>query len=288
MRDVSRAREYPSLVKLYREKLVRRNAKYLKKVLFALRRPAGESIPAFILGCGRSGTSMLLNHFERHMSVEVLGENDPRIASNYMLDHSKIEPTVARSKASIVVMKPILNSFDAARILDRYDRARVIWMLRGYRDVVASANRRFGSTVAGYLRELIESGVGGNWLSAGLPAASVSRIRGLATERFTDNDWMALVWWSVNMCVLRQHLYARDRFLLLEYEKLVQDAESTMGRVYEFLGLTERPVAWSHVHPGSVGKGAGITLECAVEEMCDDLYEDISKQFRRVEPRSAQ
>ena len=37
------------------------------------------------MGYGRSGTTMVLNAFDRDMRIEILGENDPRIAKNYLL-----------------------------------------------------------------------------------------------------------------------------------------------------------------------------------------------------------
>lgn len=271
-----REKSAPQWLKQYGEKLRRHLFLYRKKVSFSFRRPYAETLPVFIMGYGRSGTTMLLNTFERDMRIEVLGENDPKIATrDYLLVYEKIVPAILSCKAEVLVAKPILNSFDALKVLDTHPRARVVWMLRDYHDVVASAVTKFGSVVADYMREFILHGTGDNWLAQGLPVETAIQLRSLKVDRLTDYDLTALVWWAVNRSLVIDNLCLRDRVMLVRYEELVQNGESTLGRIYEFIGLPYNHQREMFMHTASVGKGADIRFDADVEQRCNNLIEEI-------------
>ena len=54
------------------EVATRSGKRYLKKAAFLLRRPRGKARPVFIMGYGRSGTTMLSEAFDHDMRIEVL------------------------------------------------------------------------------------------------------------------------------------------------------------------------------------------------------------------------
>ena len=229
------------------------------------------------MGYGRSGTTMMLNTFALDERFEIFRENDPRIARNYMLVFEKVSYEISVCKTEASVMKPILNSFDASTILENYNRARIIWMIRDYRDVAASAVKRFGFTVADYLKEWVVAGNGDNWLAAGIPEETLGILREIDSTSFSVYDWMALVWWSVNRTVLLDGLYDSSRFRLLNYEKLVKDPDHVLEELYEFLGLEYKKALGKYIHDMSVGKGSRVQLQATVQQMCDKLTEEINR-----------
>ena len=125
------------MVMKYQEKVFRRLSRYKKELLCSVRKPFKNTLPVFIMGCGRSGTTMMINIFHRDNRTESLNENSPKIAENYMLVFDRIPQAISGSKAPILVMKPILNSFDALELLKTYYNSKIIWMLRDYKDMVA-------------------------------------------------------------------------------------------------------------------------------------------------------
>jgi len=257
------------------EKVQRRLSQYGKRILFPFRRRCKRTQLVFIMGYGRSGTTMLLNSFERDMRIEVLGENDPRIAENYVLVCENIAPALEACKAEVLVMKPILNSFDAEVLLNDFRDSKLIWMIRDYKDVVASASDRFGPTVADYMRQHVRFGEGDNWLARGLPRESLKELNKLNTETFTDHDWMALVWWAVNKTICIHDLCKSERLLLVKYEELVRNVGAHMHRAYEFIGLPYAQRPGAYMHAASVGKGADTKLDETVNQMCLDLSLEI-------------
>ena len=224
----------------YQEKIYRRFICYKKRLLFANRRPYHNTLPVFIMGCGRSGTSMMVNIFQRDNRIEALAENDPKVAQNFMLVYEKIVSAVEYCKTPVLIMKPILNSFDASRLLEMHDQAKIIWMLRDYKDMVVSSIKKFRSVVPGYMKNLVLFKKGNNWLSSGMPTETLEILSNIDSTAFTDYDWMGLVWWSVNRTIMLDRLYQSERFLLLEYENLVRHPDPVLSRVYEYFDLQNR------------------------------------------------
>lgn len=77
------------MVKKYQEKIFRQLRRSKKNLMFSLHKPYKSTQPVFIMGYGRSGTTMMLNIFERDNLIEALGENDPKVAKNFMLIYEK-------------------------------------------------------------------------------------------------------------------------------------------------------------------------------------------------------
>lgn len=259
------------LLQEYEEKILRRFVIYTKPLLFAVRRPHKNTYPLFIQGCGRSGTTMLLNILIRDSRLEVLGENDPKIAKNFMLVKDNIRPAIEHSKAQVLAMKPILNSFEASSLLKDYSRSKIIWMLRDYRDMTMSSIQKFGSSVSDWMKNFVLLKGGNNWLSLGTPTPTLKILSNLDPSGFTDYDWMALVWWSVNHTVILDKLHQNERFLLLRYEDLVGDPHCWLRRVYHHIGLQYRAGASRYIHWASVGKGISIRFHPIVKQMCENL-----------------
>jgi len=259
------------MFKKYPEKISRRLWRHIKVLMYTARKPCNETLPIFIMGCGRSGTTMMINIFHRDHRVLALNENDPKIARDYMLDFNKIPNAIIASKASVLVMKPILNSFDALYLLKTYHKSKVLWMIRDYKDMVASSMKKFNTTVSGYMKDLVLEGRGNNWLSNGIPRETLEIISSLDIANLSPLDWVALVWWSVNRTVILNRLFEFERFFLVNYETMVSNPESTLKSVFDFVGLKYKKKTIKYIHAASIGKGAHIELHPQVEALCQDL-----------------
>ena len=260
----------------YEEKIYRHLICYKKRLLFATRKPCHNTLPVFIAGCGRSGTSMMVNVFQRDGRIEALDENDPKVAHKFMLVYDKIAPAIEYCRAPVLIMKPILNSFDASRLLEMHDQAKIIWMLRDYKDMVASSIKKFGSVVPSYMKNLVLFKKGTNWLRSGIPADTLTILSNIDSTGFTDYDWMSLIWWSVNRTIILDRLYQSERFLLLEYENIVCHPDGVLRRVYDYTGLQYKEGSGKYVYAVSVGKGRSLQLHPIVQKMCENLAEDLT------------
>jgi hypothetical protein len=253
------------------EKLVRRTKRIIKKVHFLFRSSRGTTQPVFVLGYGRSGTTMLLEAFEHDMRIEVLGENDPRIADNYMLVRERVAPVIESSSARVIVMKPILNSFDVAELMREHPKARIVWVFRSFEPVVASALKKFGRSVADELRDLVMTGTGNGWLRRGLPQDTLRCLREMNHSALGTNDWMALVWWSVNRVLTVPGLIESSRFLLVRYEDIVEDPSKAMERIYHFIRLAPQRNMGRWVDSRITATRTEIDVLPYVRKICEEL-----------------
>ena len=162
--------------KITKEKIENRLICLVKNFTHIFGTKVENTKPIFILGSGRSGTTMLFRVFERDFHIQTFGENHPAIARNYLLNYNSLSVTINSSKFDVVVLKPILNSFDVSKLLSMFPNGIFIWMIRDYRDVVASALKKFGPVVADYLKNYIEYGRGDNWISKGMPTSTRNSI----------------------------------------------------------------------------------------------------------------
>ncbi|MEN8134880.1 MAG: sulfotransferase [Thermodesulfobacteriota bacterium] len=249
---------------------------YIKNICFGLRSPADQTVPVFIMGYGRSGSTMLLNVFERDLRAQTFGEDHPSVAKNFMLDYNRLSKTVNKSKASVMVLKPILNSFEISKLLAEYPNGYFLWLIRDYKDVVASALKKFGPVVADYMKDFIERGTGDNWISQTMP----SNIRDIILSHIKNQtletqDWMALVWWATNYMVMDKKLAKHNNVIIIRYRELVNDPGKILNEVYKRLHLPYNKKLVNHIHQKSIGKGKNIHFNHSVNLLCSDLEKDI-------------
>ena len=266
-----------------REALLRRTKRLLKQARVLSGRPRGSAQPLFVMGYGRSGTTMLLDAFEHDMRIDVLGENDPRVAENHLLVRERVGSVIQGSRAKAIVLKPILDSFHVHDLMIEHPTSRVIWMLRGFEPVVASAVKKFGTSVSEELREVVVNDTGDGWLKRGLPQTTLDKLRNLQLPLLETNDWMSLVWWSVNITLLSPKLLRNDRFMLVRYEDLTGDPMRWMNRVYEFIGLPMRQGACAWIDPNAARSQTHIAVQEEIRALCDDLAARINVAFPTAE-----
>lgn len=266
------------------EKIDRRLTRYKKMFLWKLKKTHNNTLPVFIMGCGRSGTSMMVRMFEFDDRVETLAENNPKIQNNYMLIKENIEKVITNCKAPIIVSKPILNSFEASMLLQQYPFLKIIWMQRNYKDMAASSVKKFGPVVSDYMKQLVQNKRGDNWLSRGMPDETLEILRNIETSDLNHHDWMCLVWWSVNRTIIIDRLYQDNRFIFIQYEQLVLDPVSVIDSLFQRIEFTYNPKIAKYINPSSLGKGKDISIQPVVQDMCDQLTSELktvvsSKQF---------
>ncbi|MEO1017917.1 MAG: sulfotransferase [Pseudomonadota bacterium] len=263
-----------------------RHARAIAKPGLALVRklePLDQRGLLFILGCQRSGTSLMVQIFARDWNTRVFGERFNRLTSDdrewgiRLNDLPKVRSTLEVIRSPFLVAKPLVESQQARRLLRYFPNARVVWLYRDYRDVAASNLQRWGmENGVATLRPLI-SGETGNWRSEHVDP----RSRSLITEHFREDmspyDAAALFWFMRNRQFMRNRLYLNDmanRVMLLPYERLAREPLEVMSSLYAMMDM---PFPGAHVirdvHVKSLGKGNKIPLSPAVEQHCQQLLE---------------
>jgi len=263
--------------KITKEKIYRHTVRKIKKgILFFKLKKDPKSI-VYILGYGRSGTSILINLLEHLFSVDAHGERSKEVMTDFQINNDNLKRHIAKNKFKILALKPILNSCDVNKFITEDSRAKVLWLFRDYNDVVYSALKKFDNRVALSLKDYIinENNVG--WISNQIHKEEKEVISNLEYSTYSDEDWMALVWWFVNHTLMRQKCYESSQCVVIEYNDLVENPKNYLYRIKEFIGIKENYNLHRFIENNRVGKGVEINLNSTVKGMCEELLGDLRK-----------
>lgn len=228
----------------------------------------------FIVGSQRSGTTMLSRLLDRDVRSKSFDEQS-RLSTN---DPERLVwdplPIVTKKlssgKAPLVVAKPLVESHRIRDLLDLIPNSRAIWIYRHPLDVVSSSLKRFGdSNGVNDIQPILDNT--SDWRSAGCSNETRNLIHRLyAPESETSRaDAAALFWISRNQLFFDQNLQSDDRVIVIRYERFVQQPETGVKHLYQFLKLKSPVNAVSdNVSSSSVGKGSLTQLSPQIEEAC--------------------
>lgn len=262
-------------------------AEKVRKRCFAyIRGPVPEEHQSilFILGCQRSGTTLLSRVFERDRNAKVFGEfselsSDDRDHGIRLNDLKNVSNVFAAQRFELLVAKPLVESQRAIDLLEYFPRSRVIWLYRNHEDVISSDLRKFGPQNALNNIRPIALGVTDNWRSENVAPSIRDAIRKNFSHDMSPGDAAALFWVSRNRHILNESLNAyKDRILLLPYEHLITAPNETVGAIYNFL---ERKFpgqrVLSEIDGRSLGKGKGVDLSPEIDRLCKETLAELEQ-----------
>ena len=237
--------------------------------------------PVYIVGCQRSGTTMLIETLERSPFTWVYHEDrGPAFANFRLREKPVIDALIRRSFARCVVFKPICDSHLTDELLERHDGSKALWIYRDVRPVVASAVRKWDA----HQRDVMDWIHAGDWERLGWRGERLSPETRSALARcyrpdLSLQEGAALFWWMRNRFFFELGLDADERVLLLRYEDLVTKPEASFERVFSFLGCPFSPALCDEVSPRSLRTSAEIPLAPEIESLCRDMTERLDREL---------
>jgi hypothetical protein len=240
-------------------------------------RPGAAKPVLFIVGCQRSGTS-LVHHLLRLDLDTVTYDEESALSAGDAAEGLRWAPLpeVARrfeaDRAALIVTKPLVESQNLDRLLGALPGSRALWMYRDYRAVARSNVAYFpdGTSHSDILP--IIAGDQANWRAERLGAGARDLLRSLYRPDLSAHDAAALFWYARNSLVFEHGLSADPRVRACRYEELLADPAGIMRAVYAFL---ERP--WpgdrivADVEPAPKRAPRPLDLEPAIAEACAGL-----------------
>ncbi len=241
--------------------------------------PADQRRALLVFGCQRSGTTMLQQSLlDCSWRAIILEEHDRRLVQANdpeRLRWDNLDLVSSRMMAlpfELVVAKPLVESHRARELLDSFERARGLWMLRHYLVVARSNLRRFG-TGNGYrdLRILVERGPA-DWRGAATEEVR-ERVATLLTSGLSPLDAAAVFWWVRNRLYMDQELWDDDRIKVIRYEVMIESPQECLEALSEFVGLRLPLSAMKRrIRPAMAVRGE---LRPDVERLCSELLEEL-------------
>lgn len=233
---------------------------------------AAETIPVFIIGAQRSGTTMLGNCLGRSPEIENLGESDRRAFHRYsLLDDSTVRDVIQACPCPHIVLKPLKDSYKTINLLNMQPGSKAIWAYRHYADRVNSAIREFGR----HPLEVFERFKNTKYRSWQLIGMSEDDERLLNSLNYNDlelADAAALMWYIRNALFFNAGLCQDPRIFLWSYDAFVVDPDAQIRPVTEFIGAKYYPCMTSQVHSKSIGKNPSPSIDDRIKSLCDEMY----------------
>ena len=263
------------------ERLINRRIRSKTKFLVrsVVRTPHDRRSVAFIFGCQRSGTTMVQQTLlDRSWRVLIMEEHDRRLVGDDPNETAWQEGSIVfrRIRAlpfEVVAVKPLVESYRAAELLDTAGRATAIWMLRHYLDVSLSNLRRFGLGNAHRDLEPFLTGDSMNWRCRGATEETRERVVALLRNGLEPLDAAALFWWTRNQLYFDQRLFEDDRIRILRYERVCSCPEEVVRSLSNHIGVplpvrSTVPRVRTRRGAGSVGE-----LNPKIEQLCAEMWE---------------
>ena len=247
--------------------------------MFAPRPDWADKTVLAILGCQRSGTTLVQEILQRDRRSKVYPEfsklsdqdREFRIRLNPL---DSVRRTLQADRAKLIVLKPLVESQNALKLLDAFDNAKILWMYRDFRDAAVSSINTFGPSAGAYDLQCVIDNRRGDWRSEGLS----DELRDIAAANFSPDmpphEAAALFWFLRNSWFFEQNLQTNERVTICRYGRLVAEPKAEIEKLYNFIGhkLPNRRIL-PHIRRDSIGQGGGLEFSENIERLCTSLLE---------------
>jgi len=252
----------------------------LRTWVYGLLHPCGNPRVAFIFGCQRSGTTLLRNFIGLDSRFRDVGEGDPpyfhqETGERYLrlIDDDDVEALVRSQRSPWVLLKPLHDSQQAARLLRRFNNSRGIWIYRHYLPVIQSHLRYYKHDALHYLAPLSmldES----SWILKGLGKEVLQTIQELVVHAGGRPENLYAVFWYARNAQLFVQL-KEMRMLVLSYEELVLQPARCLRLLSTHLGEELSLAAAAVPHQSSLHPKEITPLHPRIQASCDQMLNEL-------------
>ena len=264
----------------------RKLAGALRRSEESIHRHEGVKTPVFIVGCQRSGTTMLQRVLTGCPQMQVYGEGSTEAFSEgaRIRPEAVIRSLIHDSPAPVVVFKPLNDTQHADVLLKIQPNAQAIWMYRHFHDVVNSLVEKWGDAQIEAIRQIAKgtySGPGSEALGERVSPDSMALVRKMNESGLSPVDAAALIWYLRNVIYYDLNLDADPAVLLCKYEDTATDPERYVGRLFDFVGGVFSSSYVAKVSSASINKCKPPALDPEIAKLCGELLDRIDASYQR-------
>jgi hypothetical protein len=239
----------------------------------------------FIVGCQRSGTTMMLRLFDADRNCR--GFNDfSELASADAENGVRWNPlpdvaaVINRVPAPLVVAKALVETQNVRKFLDYFPNAKALFIYRRrFVDVARSDMVKFGARNGVDNLRPIAAGDRHNWRSEGASRSVQELVKRLWSEDMNPNDAAVLFWYVRNQLFFDLDLANHPAVMLCQYEHLTQQPAVFMRRIYDFAGVEPPDLQKTTAMVRAPGAEKVLDLSPEVRLMCEQLQARLDAHF---------
>ncbi len=218
-----------------------------------------DKIVAFIVGCERSGITMITKIFEKYYFIHIYGEfTELRTKHHIKLGLnplSTIAKEFKRDHGRTMFLKQLVQIRKVHELFYYFLNSKPIWAFRNYKDV-ATSGRQFLN----------------NWRSERVSESTVNIICKCFSEIVPAKDVATLFLYSPNMLSCQRNLDENDNVHMSNYDEMVLSSQKTKRRLYAFIGAkSPKGTIFSEIYQSAVRKAKDIRFFPEVVQLCESL-----------------
>jgi hypothetical protein len=233
----------------------------------------GKTEPVFLVGCGRSGTNMIVQRLSRSYSLDLYNEDHPDVFINWRLKSLwAIKKALKKSYARRILFKPILDTHRICQLLYKFPSAKALFAFRHFSGVVQSSIKRFGpNNRIGHVNSWIKDDFS-EFKTAPPPEETKSFIRSLWKPSLNYESGAALYWLFYNRLYFDLHLDREPRVSLVRYESVVLNPSKEFQEICMFLDLPFHPRMVEGIYTKSINQNPFPTMDEDILNACNQLW----------------
>jgi hypothetical protein len=267
------------------ERSISKIGSFKKNLHQYIKYPRGYKNIILILGCQRSGTTLISNIFSRIEYVRVFGEfskltnqDKGKIRLNAYEDVTK---KLDNCHAPLIVLKPLVESQNANRLLKKIPRSSILWIYRHYKDVALSDINKFRKNSGrGNILPFVNDEQG-NWRNENSSEASSEIVKKIYKENLSSIELACLFWYLRNIMYFEQNLDKATNVTLWKYEEFVNTPTKLLNNLLNNLDLAEQHKDLTqHIYSSSINLSSEIGIHPEIEKLCEDLYSKLNTHFK--------
>ena len=237
--------------------------------------------PVFIVGCQRSGTNMVMRVLDRSLNVKSYNEDNRQAFDNYRLKQDDvIHQLVEKANSDWVAFKPLCDSQNIDRLLERYPDAKALWIYRDYRDSTNSAAKHWSRGQIALIKLLATNEDWEHWLVERLSDDRRQLVTSLYDHKISIHEAASLKWFIRNEIYFDYDLAKLpERVKLVRYESLVNDPVVEFGSLFKFLDIEFDPDFVADVFNSSIRKSEFPRIDTRISELCSELLQRLEHEF---------
>ena len=243
----------------------------------------------FIVGCQRSGTSLILRIFENDLNTKTFSEfsilsseDQEKIRLNPL--HS-VKKDLQKIRVPFIILKPLVESQNTLKLLEYFNKSKALWMYRNYKDVALS-NLNYFTINNGIedLRPIIKND-SNHWISE----KASPQVREIILDHFSENmnpyDAAVLFWYARNSLYFELGLEQNPNVLLCKYEDLITQPVKIVKTIYSNLNQNyPGDNIHQEIHSKSLKKGQDISLSPEIDKLAKELLNKLNKTYQTSKP----
>jgi hypothetical protein len=245
---------------------------------------------SLVLGCQRSGTTMLSSVLGLSPLVKDFGEGDSRYFSwqgaPRLLPLDVVRQRLSQERNPFTLFKPLCESQRAAEIMQAFPTARGVWIFRRYQDCVRSHVRYYRQFHDGlaYVDEMLRTD-SPCWKNEGLSSEILDFLASFSGRTLNLETAYALFWLARNS--LFERLPTEAPVKIVSYEAILKDPAGLLESIFDYLSIPFRSKYACLVTTPTFkhNETQPTVIDAEVAKRCDELFDRLNQCANSADAR---